>query len=290
MERHTEPPYRVTLKSNGCLILISALTPTHLLVASKHSLGTSVEVPEAGGTTATIDSMTKRLQEVSVVEGSTHRNPDNATASTFRQTGDAAAVEAGMSKSDTLRHDESPTAPLQPDVNGEMPVGSGEIQITSKNAMKKANKLAATAAEKKAKLAKGGPVGETPVFKSEEKDIEPENEGPSHAEVGRQWVRRTVQASGKSEADLAKVLWHGNMTAVLEVSCSLVDTAPTKWRSSATILSKSMSSLLPITGQVCTFTDSTTIPLTFRPLHLLQSLLWHRTSDSFLRNTSNLRH
>lgn len=43
MKKHTEAPYYLTLKSNGCLILISALSPTHLLVASKHSLGTTTE-------------------------------------------------------------------------------------------------------------------------------------------------------------------------------------------------------------------------------------------------------
>lgn len=43
MKIHTEPPYRLTLKSNGCLILIAALSPSHLVVASKHSLGTVTE-------------------------------------------------------------------------------------------------------------------------------------------------------------------------------------------------------------------------------------------------------
>nr|XP_018262247.1 uncharacterized protein I303_05263 [Kwoniella dejecticola CBS 10117]OBR84405.1 hypothetical protein I303_05263 [Kwoniella dejecticola CBS 10117] len=46
MKVHTEPPYHLTLKSNGCLILISALSPTHLVVASKHSLGTTTETQE----------------------------------------------------------------------------------------------------------------------------------------------------------------------------------------------------------------------------------------------------
>ncbi|EIW73483.1 hypothetical protein TREMEDRAFT_20952, partial [Tremella mesenterica DSM 1558] len=43
MQDHTEGPYYITLKSNGCLILISAISPEYLLVASKHSLGTTVE-------------------------------------------------------------------------------------------------------------------------------------------------------------------------------------------------------------------------------------------------------
>jgi tRNA ligase len=36
---HTTPPYTLSLKSNGCIIFIAALTPSKLLVTSKHSLG-----------------------------------------------------------------------------------------------------------------------------------------------------------------------------------------------------------------------------------------------------------
>ncbi|KAI0634683.1 RNA ligase-domain-containing protein [Trametes polyzona] len=46
LESHTASPYTLTLKSNGCIIFIAALTPTKLLVTSKHSLGPS---PSASG-------------------------------------------------------------------------------------------------------------------------------------------------------------------------------------------------------------------------------------------------
>ncbi|EJD39049.1 RNA ligase [Auricularia subglabra TFB-10046 SS5] len=39
LETHTAAPYEVMLQTNGCLILIAALTPDKLLVTSKHSLG-----------------------------------------------------------------------------------------------------------------------------------------------------------------------------------------------------------------------------------------------------------
>lgn len=39
LESHTKPPYILTLKSNGCIIFIAALSPSKLLVTSKHSLG-----------------------------------------------------------------------------------------------------------------------------------------------------------------------------------------------------------------------------------------------------------
>ncbi|KAH9830093.1 RNA ligase-domain-containing protein [Rhodofomes roseus] len=41
LESHTGPPYTLTLKSNGCIIFIAALTPTKLVVTSKHALGPS---------------------------------------------------------------------------------------------------------------------------------------------------------------------------------------------------------------------------------------------------------
>ncbi|KAH9477342.1 Autophagy-related protein 18 [Psilocybe cubensis] len=39
LESHTAAPYTLSLKSNGCIIFFSALTPNKLLVTSKHSLG-----------------------------------------------------------------------------------------------------------------------------------------------------------------------------------------------------------------------------------------------------------
>ncbi|KAG5731794.1 hypothetical protein E4T56_gene1573 [Termitomyces sp. T112] len=39
LESHTASPYTLSLKSNGCIIFIAALTPSKLLITSKHSLG-----------------------------------------------------------------------------------------------------------------------------------------------------------------------------------------------------------------------------------------------------------
>ena len=39
LETRTTAPYILSLKSNGCIIFIAALTPTKLLITSKHSLG-----------------------------------------------------------------------------------------------------------------------------------------------------------------------------------------------------------------------------------------------------------
>ncbi|EIW74468.1 RNA ligase [Coniophora puteana RWD-64-598 SS2] len=39
LEAHTEPPYTLSLKSNGCIIFIAPLSPTKLVVTSKHAIG-----------------------------------------------------------------------------------------------------------------------------------------------------------------------------------------------------------------------------------------------------------
>ncbi|KAJ2925172.1 hypothetical protein H1R20_g11912, partial [Candolleomyces eurysporus] len=43
LKEHTAAPYVLSLKSNGCIIFIAAITPTKLIVTSKHSVGTGDE-------------------------------------------------------------------------------------------------------------------------------------------------------------------------------------------------------------------------------------------------------
>ncbi|KAH8980403.1 RNA ligase-domain-containing protein [Lactarius akahatsu] len=47
LEAHTKPPYTLTLKSNGCIIFVAALSPSKLLVTSKHSVGPVQGSPES---------------------------------------------------------------------------------------------------------------------------------------------------------------------------------------------------------------------------------------------------
>ncbi|ORY25650.1 RNA ligase-domain-containing protein [Naematelia encephala] len=124
MHVHTEPPYRLTLKSNGCLILIAALSPEYLVVASKHSLGTSTE------------------------EEQTH-----------------------------------------------ITNGLGKLE-----------------------LKEGKPIKQVANKAQKGKDEQDEErESRTHAAVGRDWLRRTLKAHGKTEAELARRLWDLNSTAVLEL-------------------------------------------------------------------------
>jgi len=127
MQHHTKGPYHLTLKSNGCLILISALSPKHLVVASKHSLGTTTENQSE----------------------------------------------------------------IKDEVDGVLVDGVAGLKVKDKDDKGKG--------------------------KGKEEDEE-HLEAKQHAEVGRIWLRRTLQKSGNTEEDLARRLWDQGLTAVLEVS------------------------------------------------------------------------
>ncbi|KAK0556601.1 tRNA ligase [Tilletia horrida] len=44
IKKYSTPPYHLTFKENGCIIFIAALSPTQIVVTSKHSLGSRDEV------------------------------------------------------------------------------------------------------------------------------------------------------------------------------------------------------------------------------------------------------
>jgi tRNA ligase len=69
LEKHTSPPYSLTYKSNGCLILLSALNERELFVSSKHSAGTS--------TATAIPSATEDVDAASHVEAGGHGETDS---------------------------------------------------------------------------------------------------------------------------------------------------------------------------------------------------------------------
>lgn len=185
MEKYTEAPYHLTLKSNGCLILISALSPSHLLIASKHSLGTTPEQDPAK---------------------------------------DLAAK-------------------------------AGDLLVSDKRSDK---------------------------GKEKEKDAG-EAEDRTHASVGREWVRRTLKAKGKTEAELARRLWDQNLSAVLEVCQAMVQAD----NSYATTRLRSTSLPHPNIGPDFICTVSTITLLTSPPCLQTTSLLLPPNSASSLPKLSN---
>ncbi|CAO1639220.1 unnamed protein product [Sympodiomycopsis kandeliae] len=48
IERYSSPPYELTFKENGCIIFVAALSPSQLVVTSKHSLGQNRPGTEPG--------------------------------------------------------------------------------------------------------------------------------------------------------------------------------------------------------------------------------------------------
>ncbi|GAA5918842.1 hypothetical protein JCM5296_002731 [Sporobolomyces johnsonii] len=49
IHEYSTGPYELTTKSNGCIILIAALTPQHIVVTSKHSIGRNANLSTEGG-------------------------------------------------------------------------------------------------------------------------------------------------------------------------------------------------------------------------------------------------
>jgi len=162
MKDHTQGPYQLTLKSNGCLILISALSPKHVLVASKHSLGTKTD------SQVNVDALAGKVSELDIKKG-------------------------------------------------------GAKETESKQAAKGKGKESPEAAEEK--------------------------EAEAHAEVGRRWLRTTLERRGKTEAELARRLWDSNTTAVLEVSQVTLVTLTFSY---ATTHSRNTSSQPRHIGRACT--------------------------------------
>jgi tRNA ligase len=99
--------------------------------------------------------------------------------------------------------------------------------------------------------------------KAKAADASEDKEARAHAEVGREWVARTLKKSGKTTEQLAKRLWDDNMTAILEVSSLVFDDKLTI--SSATTPLRSTLSPPPTTGRASIFTVSTTTSLTLPP-------------------------
>ncbi|KIR29912.1 tRNA ligase [Cryptococcus deuterogattii 99/473] len=173
MKQHTQGPYYLTLKSNGCLILISALSPTHLIVASKHSLGT----------TTTTEGV------------------------------DLPGTEKPVNKEKPAQECEKSLDEPFKDLTLEQSQAS---QSVSKNALKKAEKAALKHAQKQKNQGKSGNSAQS-IAAEEKKEIKEHEEAQQHAEVGRRWLKRTLESSGKTEEELAQKLWEKNLTAVLEL-------------------------------------------------------------------------
>ncbi|WVQ80680.1 hypothetical protein IAT38_002785 [Cryptococcus sp. DSM 104549] len=216
MKANTAPPYHLTLKSNGCLILISALSPTHLVVASKHSLGTTTEDKAESSKKGSGGKAAKADEGQKVVPGASGSGDGPAPAA---EPAPAPAPEPAQQEdpakdpTDSLT-DATALLSLSPPATGSPEMSKKEKKRAAKKQEKELKKQqhkeleaieGRNKAERRAKLAQ------------QAEENQEHQEAQAHAEVGRRWVRRTLEKVGKTEADLARRLWDGNMTAVLEL-------------------------------------------------------------------------
>jgi tRNA ligase len=158
-------------------------------VTSKHSLGTTIlpkdkleagnEGPESGNASQEVSEQQKVAKETSTTSAKAETHPNEV-------------------------------APV--------------FDLSTKSGQKKAAKYAAQQA-KKAEKANADRDRDT--YQQEAKaeaDAKKQGAGqadsdvPAHAEMGRRWLRKTLQKGGKTEQELAKTLWDRNLTAVTEVS------------------------------------------------------------------------
>lgn len=196
MARYTDGPYHLTLKTNGCLILVSALSETELVVASKHSLGTTTEQePEQ-----------QKNEQVSPCDQSRAKQQESVHAGLPAESSKAAQDKAAATSLNSTVV--AVTAQLD------------EASFDSKSQFKKALKNATKAELKATKSGKGKERDEAkPNYKARANEEDDHQQSLAHAEVGRQWLHKMLAAKGLQEADLARRLWKDNLTAVFEVSC-----------------------------------------------------------------------
>ncbi len=166
------------------------------MVSSKHSLGTTtVQKEETGINGAAGDSRDGRLK------------PELGPKS-----GEHTAVETAPNSVEDMNIMQDDTAPA---------LTASQEATTSKNALKKLQKAERAKAKHEAdKIAKAAKEEEAAKRKEEVKNGREADDMVPHAEMGRRWVKTTLDKAGRTEEDLAAVLWERNLTAVTEVSLS----------------------------------------------------------------------
>ncbi|KAJ9094637.1 hypothetical protein QFC19_007850 [Naganishia cerealis] len=192
LAKYSQAPYDLTYKSNGCLILVSAISETEILVTSKHSLGTTIVPKDIAHPSASVDSSS--VQSVTLTQ---QKNPSPATS--------APATT-------TFTTDSIDKAPI--------------FDLSTKSGQKKAAKHAAKEAKKaeKANADRDRDLyNQTAKEEAEAKkqqlhtNGETDSAAPAHAEMGRRWLKHTLDKVGTTESELAKALWDRNLTAVTEL-------------------------------------------------------------------------
>lgn len=160
------------------------------------------------------------------------------------------APESGHASQKVSEQQKATKETSQASAKAETPEAAPVFDLSTKSGQKKAAKYVAQQA-KKAEKANADRDRDT--YQQEAKaeaDAKKQGAGhadsdvPAHAEMGRRWLRKTLEKVGKTERELAKTLWERNLTAVTEVS-TLRRSTGVKWAdipcSCVTMISRSMS-------------------------------------------------
>ncbi|KAJ9106304.1 hypothetical protein QFC21_001449 [Naganishia friedmannii] len=192
LAKYSEAPYDLTYKSNGCLILVSAISESEILVTSKHSLGTTILPKDTAHPNTSVTP-------------SNGQPPSTKPQETPSTTTSVAATKT-----------------VAPDSTESVPV----FDLSTKSGQKKAAKHAAKEAKKvdKANADRDRDLyNQTAKEEAEAKKHEVHANGgsdsaaPAHAEMGKRWLKQTLEKVDRTESDLAKELWERNLTAVTEL-------------------------------------------------------------------------
>lgn len=221
----------MTLKSNGCLILVSALTPHHLLVASKHSLGTTTEDEKPAVASAEQGILASSMQKLDLGGGSVHsasdkgrqRERESKPAAGTTPNGQKGKKQKGKSDASEAKLAEVDKKLADPTVPEEEKIRLRERRNNLVAAQHRRHESESSPAPSEAKEGQndveGSAAGSVDGHAAEER------QSRAHAEVGRAWLARTLHEHGRKEWELAQKLWDGNMTAVFEVRAMLSQAA-----------------------------------------------------------------
>lgn len=179
------------------------------MVASKHSLGTSV-VPKM----APMEEKEKVAEQKKAVPG----------AEGWKQEKEKEVVD----QLEAVKLDETANQAKKEEASGAVKDELGttgdnekDSKTLSKNAKKKQAKDRYAAQQKAEKAARAAIDGGKDQSAATEEDETQKMDGPGHAAMGRKWLKVHLDRVGKEEKDLAEVLWRDGLSCILEVGSML---------------------------------------------------------------------
>jgi hypothetical protein len=181
------------------------------MVASKHSLGTSV-VPKM----APMEEKEKVVEQKKEVPGAEGWKQEKEKEKEVVD--QLEAVKLDETANQAKKEEASGAVKDELNTTGDDEKDSKKL---SKNAKKKQAKDRFAAQQKAEKAARAATDGGKDQSAATEEDETQKMDGPGHAAMGRKWLKIHLDRVGKEEKDLAEVLWRDGVSCILEVSSVL---------------------------------------------------------------------